>query len=72
MCSVVSQLICYMIAITLLAALDTHSSNGHQAELNRMKLKNRVRERRGLTELAENVEKQILLAYPDADPRCLV
>ena len=34
-----------------------------------MKLKNRVRKREeGLTELAEDVEKLIRLAYPDADP----
>ena len=41
---------------TLLAALE--ACFGHQAELNRMKLKNRVRKREeGLTELAEDVEK---------------
>ena len=34
-----------------------------------MKLKNRVRKREeGLTELAEDVEKLIRLAYPEADP----
>ena len=34
-----------------------------------MKLKNRVRKREeGLTELAEDVEKLIRLAYLDADP----
>ena len=54
---------------TLLAALEARFGNGHQAELNRMKLKNRVRKREeGLTELAEDVEKLIRLAYPDADP----
>ena len=54
---------------TLLAALEACFGNGHQAELNRMKLKNRVRKREeGLTELAEDVEKLIRLAYPDADP----
>ena len=37
-----------------------------------MKLKNRVRKREeGLTELAEDVEKLIRLAYPDADPAML-
>lgn len=36
------------------------------AELNRMKLKNRVRKREeGLTDLTEDVEKLILLAYAD-------
>ena len=53
---------------TLLAAIEARFGNGHQAELNRMKLKNRVRKREGLTELAEDVEKLIRLAYPDADP----
>ena len=54
---------------TLLAALEARLGNGHQAELNRMKLKNRVRRREeGLTELAEDVEKLIRLAYPEADP----
>ena len=50
---------------TLLAALEARFGSGHQAELNRMKLKNRVRKREeGLTELAEDVEKLIRLAYP--------
>ena len=54
---------------TLLAALEARFGSGHQAELNRMKLKNRVRKRdEELTELAEDVEKLIRLAYPDADP----
>ena len=54
---------------TLLAALEARFGNSHQAELNRMKLKNRVRKREeGLTELAEDVEKLIRLAYPEADP----
>lgn len=54
---------------TLLAALEACFDSGHQAELNRMKLKNRLRQRdEGLTELAEDVEKLIRLAYPDADP----
>ena len=54
---------------THLTALEAHFGSGHQAELNRMKLKNRVRKREeGLTELAEDVEKLIRLAYPDADP----
>ena len=53
---------------TLLAALEARFGNSHQAELNRMKLKNRVRKREeGLTELAD-VEKLIRLAYPEADP----
>ena len=54
---------------TLLAALEARFGNSHQAELHRMKLKNRVRKREeGLTELAEDVEKLIRLAYPEADP----
>ena len=54
---------------TLLTALEARFGTGHQAELNRMKLKNRVRKREeGLTELAEEVEKLIQLAYPGADP----
>ena len=48
---------------TLLAAPEACFGNGHQAELNRMKLKNRVRKREeGLTEIAEDVEKLIWLA----------
>ena len=40
----------------------------HQAEVHRMKLKNRVRRREeSLTELAEDVERLIRLAYPGAD-----
>ena len=54
---------------TLLAALEARFGSGHQAELNRMKPKNRVRKKeKGLTELAEDVEKLIRLTYPDADP----
>ena len=52
---------------TLLAALEAHFGSGHQAELNRMKLKNSEGEE-GMTELAEDVERLIQLAYPDADP----
>lgn len=58
-----------LISCTILAALEARFGSGHQAELNRMKLKNRVRKREeGLTELVEDVEKLIRLAYPEADP----
>ena len=53
----------------LLSALDIRFGNGHWAELNRMKLKNRMWKRQeGLMELAEDVEKLIPLAHPNADP----
>ena len=56
----------------LTVALEARFGNGHQAELHRMKLKNRVRKREeSLTELAEDVEKLLRLAYPGADAMML-
>ena len=52
---------------TLTAALDTHFGLAHQTELNRMRLKARTRCREEtLAELAEDVERLVRLAYPEA------
>ena len=51
----------------LTAALESRFGSMHQTELNRAKLKARVRQRdEGLPELAEDVERLARLAYPDA------
>ena len=51
----------------LIAALDRRFGSAHRAELNRVKLKGRVRKREEtLPELAEEVEHLARLAYPDA------
>ena len=50
---------------SLVTALDACFGGSHQAELHRMKLKNRVRKREeGLAKLAEDIEKLAQLAYP--------
>ena len=54
----------------LTAALEGRFGSMHQTELNRTKLKARVRQRdEGLPELAEDVERLARLAYPDAPAR---
>ena len=51
----------------LIAALDKRLGSAHQAELNRDKLRGRVRKREEtLLELAEEVEHWVRLVYPDA------
>ena len=51
----------------LIAALDKRFGSAHRAELNRVKLRGRVRKREEtLPELAEEVEHLARLAYPDA------
>ena len=51
----------------LTAALNTCFGTEHQTELNRMRLKARTRRREeSLAELAEDVERLVRLAYPDA------
>ena len=51
----------------LVAALDKRFGSAHQADLNRAKLKGRIRKREeSLPELAESVERLTRLAYPDA------
>ena len=56
----------------LVGALEARFGTAHQAELNRMRLKNRVRRREeGLPELAEDVERLARLAYPGASPPML-
>ncbi len=56
----------------LVAALQNRFGTAHQAELHRMKLKNRVRKREeSLPELVEDVERLVRLAYPDAAPTIL-
>ena len=51
----------------LVAALDKRFGSAHRAELNRVKLRGRVRKREEtLPELAEEVEHLARLAYPDA------
>ena len=52
----------------LIVALEARFGNAHQAKVHRMKLKSRVRKREeSLIGLAEDVEKLIWLAYPEAD-----
>lgn len=51
----------------LVAALDKRFGTAHQTELNRMKLRNRMRKSdESLQELAGDVERLARLAYPDA------
>ena len=51
----------------LTAALETRFGTAHQVELNRMRLKSRMRRRdESLPELAEDIERLVRLAYPDA------
>ena len=51
----------------LTAALQARFGSAHQTELNRMKLKARIRRREeSLPELSEDVERLVRLAYPDA------
>ena len=52
---------------SLVSALDTRFGSAHQAELYRMRLKNRARSREeSLPELAEDIERLTRLAYPNA------
>ena len=52
---------------TLVAALSKRFGSAHQADLNRAKLKGRLRRRdESLPELAEDVERLTRLAYPEA------
>jgi len=51
----------------LTTALETRFGTTHQVELNRMRLKSRMRRREeGLAELAGDIERLVRLAYPDA------
>ena len=51
----------------LVTALETRFGSSHQAELHRIKLKNRTRKKEeSLAELSEEVERLARLAYPDA------
>ena len=55
-----------------LTALENRFGTAHQAELNRMKLRNRTRKREeSLAELMEDIERLARLAYPDAAPAML-
>ncbi len=58
----------------LTTALDARFGTAHQTELNRMRLKARTRRRdESLAELAEDVERLVRLAYPNAsEPICMV
>ena len=57
---------------TLIAALDKRYGSAHQTDLNRAKLKGRIRKREeSLPELAEDVERLARLAYPDASAEML-
>ena len=56
----------------LIAALEARFGSTHQAELHRIKLKNRTRKREEcLAELAEEVERLARLAYPEAPSEML-
>ena len=56
----------------LVTALEYRFGTAHQAELNRMKLRNRTRKREeSLAELMEDIERLARLAYPDAAPAML-
>ena len=57
---------------SLVSALESRFGSSHQAELHRIKLKNRTRKREeSLAELAEEVERLARLAYPEATPDML-
>ena len=52
---------------TLVAALSKRFGSAYQADLNRAKLKGRLRKRdESLSELAEDMERLTRLAYPEA------
>jgi len=52
---------------TLVAALESRFGSAHQVELNRARLRSRTRRREeGLPELAEDIERLVRLAYPEA------
>ena len=56
----------------LVTALENRFGAAHQAELHRMKLRNRTRKRdESLAELMEDIEQLARLAYPDAAPAML-
>lgn len=56
----------------LVTALENRFGTAHQAELHRMKLRNRTRRREEtLAELMEDIERLARLAYPDAAPAML-
>ena len=56
----------------LVTALENRFGTAHQAELHRMKLRNRTRKREeSLAELMEDIERLARLAYPDAAPAML-
>ncbi len=56
----------------LVAALEARFGDAHQAELHRMRLKNRSRQHKeGLPELVEDIERLTRLAHPDAQPSML-
>jgi hypothetical protein len=57
---------------SLITALEACFGCAHQAELHRIKLKNRTRKHEeSLAELAEEVERLATLAYPEAPPEML-
>ena len=57
---------------SLITALEARFGCAHQAELHRIKLKNRTRKREeSLAELAEEMERLARLAYPEAPPEML-
>ena len=57
---------------SLITALEARFGSAHQAELHRIKLKNRTRKREeSLAELAEEVERLARLAYPEAPSEML-
>lgn len=57
---------------SLVTALEARFGSAHQAELHRIKLKNRARKRdESLAELAEDVERLARLAYPEAPPEMM-
>ena len=56
----------------LVTALENRFGTAHQAQLQRMKLRNRTRRREeSLAELMEDIERLARLAYPDAAPAML-
>ncbi len=57
---------------SLVTALQNCFGTAHQAELHRMKLRNRTRKRdESLPELMEDIERLVRLAYPEAAPAML-
>ena len=56
----------------LVTALENRFGTAHQAELHRMKMRSRIRRREEtLPELMEDIERLVMLAYPDAAPEML-